>query len=83
MQTLEIRGEKLRTSFEIGHVVRLKCGSQAMVVEGFEYEDKIVEVNGDHAASATQLVCLCAYQHPNGDFVTIKLDADILKLERM
>ncbi len=68
--------------YTIGDVLRLKCGSQQLVIEGFEYEDKQTSAGDENVMSESCLICVCTYQHPNGDIVSVRMDAMALKLER-
>jgi hypothetical protein len=75
--------DRVRQDFSIGDVVRLKSGSQQLVIEGFEYEDKQTSAGDEDVMTENCLICLCTYQHPNGDICMSRIDALALKLERM
>jgi len=75
--------DRVKQDFSIGDVVRLKCGSQQLVVEEFDYEDKQTTAGDEDVMAERCLICICTYQHPNGDICTVRMDALALKLERM
>lgn len=70
--------DRRKQDFVVGDVVQLKCGSQALVIEGFTYEDKQTQAGAEELMTRDQLICLCTYQRPDGEFVTVPLDAEIL-----